>query len=181
MKKKLIQSLPHMKNVKLLSFLPVSLIWGAISWWNFFWGERPLSWIFSSMAGDFSFGSRVFPNFLETGDLPYPRQWEKGVVCFFVWHLHGDFISNLPQQGFIFMIFWSLNAYILFKITKFLESWNLEMVLTAFVCYKFDDIVALKVTGAKLMKLGLMYGDILAFRKTIPEMASSSSFHSMCY
>ena len=55
------------------------------------------------------------------------------------------------------------------------------MVLTAFVCYKFDDIVALKVTGAKLMKLGLMYGDILALRKTIPEMASSSSFHSMCY
>ena len=68
----------------------------------------------------------------------------------------------------------------LFKITKFLESWNLEMVLAAFVCYKFDDIVALKVTCAKLRQLGLMYGDILAFRKTIPEMASSSSSHSMC-
>lgn len=37
-----------------------------------------------------------------------------------------------------------------------------------------------KVTDAKLMELGLAYGDILAFRQTFPEMASSSS-HVMSY
>lgn len=70
---------------------------------------------------------------------------------------------------------------ILLYVTTFLESWDLEIALAAFVCYKIDDGVALKVTDAKLMELGLIYGDILAFRQTFPEMTSSSSSHEMSY
>ena len=42
-------------------------------------------------------------------------------------------------------------------------------------------LFVLKVRDAKLMDLGLVYGDILAFRQTFPEMASLSFSHVMSY
>lgn len=51
----------------------------------------------------------------------------------------------------------------------------MEAAVAAFVCYKIVDVVVPSVTDPKLMELGLVLGDILVFRKTLPGITSSSS------
>ena len=51
------------------------------------------------------------------------------------------------------------------------------MLQTSFVCYKIDDFVASKVTDSKLMEMGLVYGDILAFRQVFPDSITPSTMN----
>ena len=37
-------------------------------------------------------------------------------------------------------------------------------MLSTFICYKIDDVVAADVPDTKLSEIGMLYGDILAYR-----------------
>ena len=50
-------------------------------------------------------------------------------------------------------------------MNKFLKSRNLDYLLPSFICYKIDDFVAPKVAESKLLEIGLVYGDILAYKQ----------------
>eukprot|EP00794_Sanderia_malayensis_P001314 gene1314-1460_t len=52
-----------------------------------------------------------------------------------------------------------------FQIQQFLESRNIDYLLPAFQVNKIDDDVATSCSDAKLLEIGLVYGDILSFRK----------------
>eukprot|EP00794_Sanderia_malayensis_P002665 gene2665-3082_t len=51
------------------------------------------------------------------------------------------------------------------QIQQFLESRNIDYLLPAFQVNKIDDDVATSCSDAKLLEIGLVYGDILSFRK----------------
>jgi len=52
-----------------------------------------------------------------------------------------------------------------------LEERNLSYLLNSFVLNKINDRIAFAVEGTKLMEIGLVYGDVIAFRQKFPPIS----------
>lgn len=55
---------------------------------------------------------------------------------------------------------------------SFLKSRNLEYLLPNFICLKIDDNVASNISDHKLLEMGLVYGDLLAFKQMFTDPRS---------
>ena len=65
--------------------------------------------------------------------------------------------------------------YFFFQIGQFLRSRNLDLLYNLFVVNKINDEIAHCVDTTKLLEIGLVYGDIIAFRQTFPSSESKLS------